>query len=131
MTALGEVSPKAENSQDSRKKRNVAKLVRRLAPGAIKRLFSAAKTLLTPQPKPSRKRSGETRGGFVAFAHKLTRKVVARTVFHDPAFWVKQVDVSEDARRIQEWHENNVDLEGLDKMEYFAYAEQTTQSLNL
>jgi hypothetical protein len=131
MTALGDLSPKAEDTQGSRGKENTKKPVRRFLPGAIMKLFRAVKNAVTPHRKPTRRRSGETRGGFRLLAHKLTRKVIARTVFDDPGFWLRAADPGDEAQHIQQWHENNIDLHSLEEGHNLSYAEQSSHSLNL
>lgn len=83
-----------------------------------------------PQPTQQRRRRGEeTRGGFRQFARTLTRKV-ARSIFEDPTFW-QLPDATDEAERIRQWEENNIDVDHSEDSESFHYAEQNHVSLNL
>lgn len=106
MTALADVSPRAENTEGSREERTPA---RRFQPGAIKQLFrDVAKAIIhdpPPEPEAERKRRREeTRGGFIMAARRVVsvtrhvrqqfRKLAAiirhtalpAYFFHDPGF---------------------------------------------
>lgn len=78
MTALGEPSPRAENTEDGREEKTPA---RRFQPGTIKQLFRDLKNALTgkddqPAPEVKRKRREETGRAFRMTARKLMRRTI-------------------------------------------------------
>ena len=59
----------------------------------------------------------------------ITRKV-PQSIFDDPDFW-DPPDAIDEGQRIQQWHENNIDVYHSEESESFHYAEQNHLSPNL